>query len=140
MGWPIVENLSGVCGILFNLFRGPYLNFGKKSKKMLIFIKIPIFPYFSIWSVWGLLLGSFSMTSHKSRIWTYLVWLQFRVTCSPGRCGPGDCGPNGFASQPPMRPTLPPKHNITAAHGGWAVYREFYIKIDQFLNFSPKLS
>ena len=46
MGWPIVENLSELRGSIFNLFRGPYLNFGKKSKKGLIFIKIQIFSVF----------------------------------------------------------------------------------------------
>ena len=39
MGWPIVENVPMLCGSIFNLFRGPYLNFGNKSKKMSIFIK-----------------------------------------------------------------------------------------------------
>ena len=30
MGWPIVENLSELCGSILNLFRGSQLNFGKK--------------------------------------------------------------------------------------------------------------
>ena len=30
MGFSIVENLSGLCGIILNLFRGSQLNFGKK--------------------------------------------------------------------------------------------------------------
>ena len=34
MGWPIVENLSGSSGSIFNLFRGPQLNFGKKTKNI----------------------------------------------------------------------------------------------------------
>ena len=33
MGFSIVENLSGPQGSIFNLFRSPYLNFNKKSKK-----------------------------------------------------------------------------------------------------------
>ena len=32
MGWPIVENLSGVCGIIFSLFRGSQLNSRQKKK------------------------------------------------------------------------------------------------------------
>ena len=46
MGLPIVENLSGLCGNVVNLFRRPQLHFGKKkkTKKMSNFIKLPPLP------------------------------------------------------------------------------------------------
>ena len=34
MGWPIVENVPTPCGIIFNLFRSPQLNFGKTNNKI----------------------------------------------------------------------------------------------------------
>ena len=34
MGFSIVENLSGSGDIIFNLFRGPQLDFGEQSKSM----------------------------------------------------------------------------------------------------------
>ena len=42
MGLPIVENLSGLCGNIFNLSRRPQLRFGKKSKNCWIYIRRPL--------------------------------------------------------------------------------------------------
>ena len=41
MTFSIVENLSGVCGNIFGLFRRPQLHFNKKSKKMYFYIRGP---------------------------------------------------------------------------------------------------
>ena len=86
MGWPIVENLSGVCGILFKLFRVPLLNFGEKSKNWSIFMNFPIFPYFSIWSVWGLSLGSCNYTPlcfHQPIAGPLVFWRRLGVQSLP---------------------------------------------------------
>ena len=54
MGWPIVENVPTSCGIILNLFRGPQLNPGQKSKNPFIFIQIPDFPYFSVFFLFAI--------------------------------------------------------------------------------------
>jgi hypothetical protein len=47
MGLPIVENLSGLSGNIFNLSRIPQLHFNWKSKKSSNYINIPRYPPFS---------------------------------------------------------------------------------------------
>ena len=65
MEFSIVENLSGLQGSIFILFRGPYLNSREKSKKYSNFIIFPDFPLFPLFphvgplAVWVLLLESF---------------------------------------------------------------------------------
>ena len=51
MGLPIVENLSGLCGNIFSLFRKPQLYFGEKSKNWSNFIKLTDFPLFPLFGV-----------------------------------------------------------------------------------------
>ena len=51
MEFSIVENLSGLQESIFNLSRGPQLNFGEKSKNWSNFIKFIDFPPFPLFGV-----------------------------------------------------------------------------------------
>ena len=56
MGLPIVESLSGLQESIFNLSRGPQLNFRKKLKNWSNFIKLPPLPllaHVGPMAVWG---------------------------------------------------------------------------------------
>ena len=48
MEFSIVENLSGLQESIFNLSRGPQVNFGEKSKSCSNFIKFIDFPLFPL--------------------------------------------------------------------------------------------
>ena len=51
MKFSIVENLSGLSGNIFSLFRSPQLHFHQKSKEKLNYIPIPVFPLLSLFGV-----------------------------------------------------------------------------------------
>ena len=51
MEFSIVENLSGLQESIFNLSRGPQLNFGEKSESWWNFIEFTDFPLFPLFGV-----------------------------------------------------------------------------------------
>ena len=66
MGLPIVENLSGLCGNIFGLFRRPNSILVKNPKKIANYIKLTDFPLFPLFGVpWAAVINIIGLCLHS---------------------------------------------------------------------------